>query len=215
MNEITELKKDIADQNGIYSTFQYIENAGYADVYFIGTHKGSEVIWNATLSTMRGEYYEKVHTIAFDEAHKKYPYPDDRKLFTFKKVPGKTYSEWINPYPEVTDNQIKHTSKRMLEIFDSGDVYIERNTLEIDESYEYGIGLHAHIDVKGGLNEVDVLNFIENFNKYGLCMFDDCNEPPVTLTTKELGVTLYDDKFIIWGDGFSHNTVGINMDAIE
>jgi hypothetical protein len=214
MNKIDELKKDIAAENGVYSTFQYIENSGYADVYFIGTHKGSEVIWNATLSTMEGEYYEKVNNIASDEAHEKYPYPDDEKLFTFKKIPGSSYSELINAYPEITDRKLKYISKRMMEIFDSGEVFIERNTIEIDESYEYGVGLHAHFDAPGGLNDDDVLNFIENFNKYGLCMFDDCNEPPITLTSEELGVMLYKDKFVVWKNGFSHNTVGINMDAM-
>jgi hypothetical protein len=214
LNEIKEMKKDISSAGGQFYTHQYIDNSGYVDFYFIGTYKGEEVIWNVTLSTMRGEYYSKVNNIASDEAYDMFPYPEDRKeAFSFKKLKDSNYSELIDNYPKLTTKRMKYIAKRMMELFDSGEVSIEKQLVEIDEEYEYGIGLHAHIDVKG-LNEEDVVKFIDDFNAHGMFMYDDCNESPVTLTAEELGVEVYKNKFVTWKDGFNHNTVGINMDAI-
>ena len=214
LKQLTKMKKRIASGGKGFHTHQYIDNSGYVDFYFIGTYKGEEVIWNATLSTMRGEYYQKVHDMARDEAEGKFPYPEGAEVFTFEKIEGRNCSRLINNYPEITDKCMVYVAKRMMELLDSGEVFIERQRVEIDEDYEYGVGLHAYIDAVPGLNEEDVLKFIEDFNAHGVFMYDDCNDPPVTLTSEQLGVVLHKNKFVVWKDGFSHDTVAVNLDAM-
>lgn len=204
----------VEEYSDLFTTWQVMEDCGYVDFLFIGEHKGKPVVWNACITTAKGDYYEKVNELAHDEAYDAYPNPDDYNFMdSFVKIEGTNYSEMIDPDPELSDNRYALMSKRTIEILNAKEVSIPRWNIEIDEEYEYGIGLHVRLDVDV-INTPDVEWFIEQFEQEGIAAFDSMKRyynDELSLTAEELGVELKEDRrFVSWVDeDFRHNDVAI------
>jgi hypothetical protein len=211
---IKQVRKRIKeDEYDGFTSNQIIENNGYVDFLFLGKYDGKPVVWNACITSAKGDYFDKVHELAMGEAYAKFPLPEGYNfLDSLVDVgDGSGNMEYINPTPELSKKRYTWGAKRALELFDSGNIHLIPWNVEIDTTYEYGIGLHVRMDTDE-FNVDDVKFFIESFNKYGPTVFHDLNydHTPISLTADELGVELKDgDMFITWVRDFTHNDVAI------
>lgn len=213
-NEIKKLAKDIAaDQyGGVFTTHQVISDCGFVDFYFIGNYKGSPVIWNACMTTGKGDYYDMIDEIAWDEAYEKYPSKRRGKLRDeFVPTDDGMYT-WVDSEPETTEKRLKYSAKRMMELLDAKQHTMKMWNVEIDESYEYGVGLHVRVD-KDTINVDDIYQFISLFERKESDAFEHFKNPEVSFNADELGVELSEsEKFVIWKDGNPRDTVAVNID---
>jgi hypothetical protein len=217
MKYIDKVKKRIKKDEfgGVFTSYQIIEDCGFVDFLFIGSYKDKEVVWNATLTTARGDYYEEVFLKAQDEGYEKFPTPYDISFEDyFVKTDNPKYSEFRSPVPELDDKRHRWISERTLQLLNEKSISIKAWNIEIDESYEYGVGLHARVDIPT-INVDDVFDFIKKFNNMGPTMFDD-NDDVICMNANELGVELKpDNKFISWTEPFSPNTVALSDKFLE
>jgi len=214
--------------NNIFTSHQIIQESGYVDFLFLGEHKGKKVFWNAYITTGKSDYYSEIESLALDEAHEKYPWPE--KYDPFYSVPStehKGCTEMTND-PSFPDEPArgelrrKHMATRTMEMIDSLEHPLSMWNVEIDESYEWGVGLHIRVD-KDYLDIGDVYEFINEYNGLGLGVFKNKelnalkgrSIEPIALTTEQLGVKLSDNgMWVEWKDSRSRDTVAIDMEKI-
>lgn len=224
VEEVQERVKN-DEYNGTFTSWQIIDNSGFVDLLFIGTFNDTPVVWNTCITTARGDYYELVNNIAMDEGYEKYPNPEDYNFFdSFVDVDDEDISDddlkykgckqYVDPHPELSELRWKFIAERTMELLDSGTISMPTWNIEIDEEYEYGIGLHVRMD-KDFINVDDIKTFISQFNEHGVDVFKilGYDMTPRYFSSIELGVELKDDSnFVTWVDGFSRCIVGIKDD---
>lgn len=194
--------------SNLFTTHQYVDDCGFVDFLFLGKHNGKRVIWNATMTTTKGDYYDEAHSKALEEGFEKYPSTHN---FTdcFVKIEGTKTSRYVDPEPETTKKRMSYIAKRTLEIIDSGEISVDSEQIEIDESYKFGVGLYIRKNVER-INVKDVEQFISDFNWKGSELRLD--HTPVKYDSDELGVELSENEMVvIWKNNWSHNTVGVNL----
>lgn len=212
LNELKrEIEKDIFD--GMFTSHHIIDNSGYVDFVFIGRYNDKDVIWNACMTTTRGDYFDAISEKASDEGYELYP--STVNLLDCLGEPDEHGNRvWCNPEDEeLSRTRRKYIAQRTMELIDSGTEAIKTVDIEIDEDYQYGIGLHIRLNVDA-INVDDVKNFIREFNILGPTMYDSIPRElnTSTYTVDELGVELHETgEFVLWSDNFSHNTVGIRI----
>jgi hypothetical protein len=206
---VKNVKKRISkDEYPNFTSHQIIYNSGYVDFLFIGEYNDESVVWNSTLSTSRGDYYDTVEGKAMDIGYDKYPSEIDLDNM-FKKIKGTKYYELIDPTPELSKARSKLIAEETIKLLNSKEISIAPWNIEIDETYRYGIGLHIRMDVPY-FNVNDVEKFIYGFTIYGELLFDDYDNTPMSLTADELGVEFDTERnYVKWKDNFMHNTVGV------
>lgn len=209
MRTVDDIKQAIAKEDVPFITMQVIDDSGYAMFLFVGNHKGKEVIWNASMYTSKGDYLDKISNLASDDAYERYPIPDDFDIKNmFEKIEGSKHYRLLDHHPELTSNRRKFRVTRTMDILDSKTVTMNKWDIEVDESYEFGVGLRMRVDLDS-INEHNVTETINSFKQAGMNMFDGIEPSTMCMTSEELGVELYKDKMIIWKDGFLHNDVAI------
>lgn len=213
---VKQVKKRIAkDEYDLFTTDQIIEDCSFIDFLFIGKHKDKEVVWNTCITTARGDYYEKISGECLAEAYQVYPEPED---YDFSKnfVPlddGSGNSEWIDQNPELSDERYNYYSKLTIDELNKKELELDPWNIEIDEEYNYGVGLHVRMSVES-INLSDVEEFINQFQNYGLNAFDDdkYDKTKLCLNAEELGVA-YDegDRFVKWVKYNPESAVALNI----
>jgi len=150
---------------GSFFTHDYLHGEnGWADVYFLG-HK-APVFYNATLHTTRSAYKDKVWDIAWDRSYVLAPDVEPGLLEQMVKDPQTGH--YVVPSREpvcfpALDNlsRIDWVQRQLPAIADEQAIQVfEEWSLHRD--YEYGIGLHATLDVP--FITISAINtFIERF----------------------------------------------------
>ena len=211
-----------------FTTDHIIDKSGFVDFLFIGEHNGEPVVWNACITTGKGDYFDTVDSKALDEAHEKYPsksdpfgdeswvpyVPDDAEEGKWTAPDGEDggYFQWVDPEPELSDKRYLWMSARIMELLASGTMAEPFWNVEIDEEYRWGVGLHIRIDVDG-IELDDISNFITSFNEKGFDVFDDKDLTPRSMDADQLGVELCEDaRFVTWKDFGNRNLAALNWD---
>ncbi len=214
---IREVEQRILEDeyDNLFTSHQYIIQSGFVDFLFIGELDGKKVLWNACMTTAKGDYYEHVDNIAMDEAYEKFPNPDGYEPFS--SVPcvddngNKTGDCELITQPEFkdfTNDRYRWMSERTIELLNNKEYSIPCTQVEIDHEYKYGIGLHIRLN-KDYIDVEDVKKFINMYND-GLYT-DEIGH--ISFNAEELEVELAEDSnFVRWTTGRSHNTVAIKMD---
>lgn len=218
--QIKETKKYIFEDqyNNVFTSDHVISDSGFVDFLFIGTHKGQPVVWNACMTTTKGDYYDRVSDAAYNAAYEMYP--SSRKdddwddMFIDLEEEHETYGklyQYVDRDPERTENMLKATATFMMAALDRPTITIKNWDIEIDEEYQYGVGLHIRADIDF-INVDNIYDFIERFQERGLDAFDDKDIKEVSYTANELGVELNEaGTFVIWKDGMSRDTAAIDI----
>ncbi len=150
---------------GAFFTHDYLHGEnGWADVYFLG-HK-APVFYNAALHTTRSAYKDKVWDIAWDRSYSLAPDVGPGLLEQMVKDPktGNYFVPEHEPvrYPALDNlSRIDWVRRQLPVIADERAIQVfEEWSLHYD--YEYGIGLHATLDVP--FLTIDAIShFIERF----------------------------------------------------
>lgn len=139
------------------------DGVSWCDVDFLGRDKFT--FWNATLETTAYSRHAKIDSAAFNQAYDALT-PEEHALrpkWTFKPVAGKPgFSEIVfgkEPAFEKFEGRTFQEQVRHLEGVLDFPVF---ESIEVDRSYRFGIGLHATIDAP--LLTVEIIeSFVDMF----------------------------------------------------
>ena len=218
---VEEVKERIINEeqeefDNIFTSHQYIEDSSFADFIFVGKYKGQEVVWNACITTARGDYYEEIDGNSLDKSYEKYPNPEDFDFIRDCFVScddGTGNSLFIDPHPELSEKRTRYHSKLTIEELDKKEFKLDPWDIEIDESYEYGIGLHVRMNIES-INVNDVKEFISQFQEHGMDAFSDSkyDKEQICLNAEEMGVKLTaDSDFVQWTKQCARGSVAITL----
>lgn len=154
--EIEKLKNEMAHTG---KPFVYIEpeevSEDLAEFFFIGSYEGKPVIFDCMLGTLQLAYESNLMEMAENKAREKFP---DYKGFDFdidengSAVALEEESEEVEEYKAFA----------MFELEEAGEAKVAES-VELDPSFEYGIGLEAYLNVPA-INEEVIKQFIHDFN---------------------------------------------------
>lgn len=155
--EITQLKKECKAER---STFIYVEDEfdedeetnEHAHVQFVGYYKGEEVIYDALIYTLRLHHA----TLVYDEALKRV-----QKQFSKYVSPDERTDDDISD-PELDEEAELLLTEFIEEIEENEEIKVSEH-VELDLSFEYGIGLEVGLN-KTEINDKVIADFIALFN---------------------------------------------------
>jgi hypothetical protein len=144
-------------------SFRYIEedevSTDMAEFMFIGMHKGKEVIFDCLLGTLRLAYESNLHELAEAKTKEKYP---EYKGFEFEVDDnGNAISDG-----EESEEVEEYKAYAMFEIEEAGLANVAES-VSPDESFEFGIGMEAYLNV-AEITEETIDQFILDFNNGNL-----------------------------------------------
>jgi hypothetical protein len=144
-------------------SFRYIEedevSTDMAEFMFIGMHKGKEVIFDCLLGTLRLAYESNLHELAEAKTKEKYP---EYKGFEFDvDEDGNAISDG-----EESEEVEEYKAYAMFEIEEAGLANVAESVTP-DESFEFGIGMEAYLNV-AEITEETIEQFILDFNNGNL-----------------------------------------------
>jgi hypothetical protein len=126
--------------------------------HFVGTHEGQEVIFDTVIYTLEMLYVSNLYQIAEERALEEYP---DHEPW------GLTMDEEGNMVPdrELTeeDEEVEEFKASIILELEEDDEYKVQETVAIDDTFDYGVGLEVALNVPEITNEV-IAKFIEDFN---------------------------------------------------
>lgn len=156
-DEIRKMKKEFAE-SGI--PFRYVDeeevSGEMAEFFFIGNYRGREVIFDCLLGTLRLAYESNLLEMAEAKTREKFP---DYRGFDFDvdedgMAIGQDYEE--------SEEVETYKAFAMYEIEEAGDANIAES-VSYDESFDYGIGMEAYLNVPEITEEV-IMKFISELN---------------------------------------------------
>lgn len=158
--EIEKLKSQLQT---LGKPFQYIDDeevsSEMAEFLFIGTLEGKPVIFDCLLGTLRLAYESNLDEMAEAKALLKYP---DYKGFEFDvDDQGQAHAT-----SDIDEEIEQYKAYCMYEIEDADEANVAES-VEIDENFEYGIGLEVYLN-EPEINEEVIERFIREFNSGGL-----------------------------------------------
>jgi hypothetical protein len=135
----------------------------YFHFYFIGKHKGQEVIYDTVLCTLRFEHESEVYDVAEHRAAKHFPH--------YKKI---AYEEDENGNLKALDSLEEeiglYMAEVILELQEEAEVKV-REYVDMDESTDFGVSLDVGLNVEKISHPV-IQKFIKDFNE-GTLQLDD------------------------------------------
>lgn len=155
--EIAQLKQECqeAGQKFVYFEDELNDEPDnveeFVHVQFVGEYKGQEVIYDAVLYTLRLHYSSVVFEAAEKKAVKAFPkyVPMDQRSAKYK--PNEALDEEVDVFiAEVIDEMEENEEIKLSE------------HIEIDEDFEYGIGIDVCLNVDEITEEV-VTKFVDDF----------------------------------------------------
>ncbi len=146
------------------------------DFYFLGLD--GVTIWNAALCTANQAYWDAIRDLAFTEADRLCPKNHDDfnikdwLIPVYDKITGKKL-HYVMREPEIKAELGNQTFHQFVEEYSSkliradiGETAPVFESFSIDKGYQYGIGLHAVIDVPY-INAEVIETMIEKFRSLG------------------------------------------------
>jgi hypothetical protein len=154
--EIAQLKKECENEHSSFVYFEDEEDFGhsadeYAHFQFVGDFKGQEVIYDAVIYTLRLHHSSLVYEAAENKVIKKYP------LYVPMENRDETYQA-----NEALDEEVELLITEMIEEIEENEEIKVAENVEIDEDFEYGVGLDVCLNVDI-IDDIVVENFIEDF----------------------------------------------------
>lgn len=140
LKELQSLQKKI--EKGKYKNFytNSVLGSNLADIYFIHNNQ----IFNCTIMSLKGDYIEKVSEIVHDKIQQMYPKYFNFHFESVKDHPG--YSEMISDHDYDKKDVRDYEEKIYREICNAKEISV-RERIEIDSTYEYGIGFCVYLDI--------------------------------------------------------------------
>lgn len=126
-------------------------NDEHAHVQFIGQHRGQDVIYDALIYTLRLHHSMVVYDTALEKVKKEYP--------DFVAEDEEDEKEITNPERQ-EDAEILLTE--IIEELEENEEVKVKEHVEIDHSFEYGIGLEVGLN-KQEIDEKVITDFIARF----------------------------------------------------
>ncbi|MFN4147049.1 MAG: hypothetical protein ACK4GN_14585 [Runella sp.] len=128
------------------------DNGELAHVQFVGDYKGQEVIYDAIIYTLRLHHSSLVYEEAVRRTQKQFP----------KYLPLDERPAHYNISPE-EDEEAEEMVTELIEMLEEEEEIKVKEHLEIDTTFEYGVGLDVCLHVEAITDEV-ISRFIEEFN---------------------------------------------------
>jgi hypothetical protein len=154
--EIAQLKKECEAEHSTFVYFEDEEDFGhsadeYAHFQFVGNFKGQEVIYDAVIYTLRLHHSSLVYEAAEKKVMKQFPLyvPMENRDENFKAN-------------EALDEEVELLITELIEEIEENEEIKVAENVEIDEDFEYGVGLDVCLNVELIDDEV-VENFIADF----------------------------------------------------
>ena len=140
-------------------SFSYVDeeevSAEMAEFFFIGKYNGREVVFDCLLGTLRLAYESNLLEMA--EARTKEKFPNYRGFDFEVNENGQGVGE-----SEESEEIEAYKAFAMYEIEEAGEANVAES-VEVDESFEYGVGLEAYLNV-AEITESVIEDFISGFN---------------------------------------------------
>lgn len=159
--EILKLKQEFASTGKPYRFVDEEEvSEEMAEFFFIGEHKGQQVVFDCLLGTLRLAYESNLLELAEARTKEKFP---DYKGFDFDVDEA---GNAIGEEHEESEEVEAYKAFAMYEIEEAGDANVAES-VGFDESFDYGVGMEAYLNVPE-INEEVLLRFISDFNSGNL-----------------------------------------------
>ena len=156
----SEIQKLAADFQSSGKSFSYVDedevSSEMAEFFFIGKHNGREVVFDCLLGTLRLAYESNLLEMA--EARTKEKFPDYQGFDIEVDDAGNAIAS-----EEESDEIEAYKAFAMYEIEEAGEANVAES-VQFDESFDYGIGLEAYLNVPEITEEV-IEEFIAGFNR--------------------------------------------------
>lgn len=123
-----------------------------AHIQFIGNYNGREVVYDAMLYTLQLHYSSVIYEEAEREVMNEYP------LY----VPIESRDETYQPNEQM-DEEVEMMILEVIEELEETDEIKVSEFIQLDEQFEFGIGIEAALYVPTLEDDV-IENFIQNFN---------------------------------------------------
>ncbi|KAA6436942.1 hypothetical protein FEM33_19665 [Dyadobacter flavalbus] len=128
------------------------ENSEHAHVQFVGFYKEKEVIYDALIYTLRLHHSTLVYDAALERVQKEIP--------GYVSRDERTGNENIS---EEDDEEAELLLTEFIEEIEENEEITVREHVEVDDEFEYGIGLEVGLN-KTEINEKVINDFILRFN---------------------------------------------------
>jgi hypothetical protein len=156
-DEIQQLKDLCLAENQSFihiedDEFPISEDKEMVHIQFVGRFNNQEVIYDAILSTLQLHYSSQVYEAAEKEAMEQFP------LYVPLENRDSNYKS--NPHLE---EEVEEIILEIIEELEENDEVKVAEFIELDENFEFGIGLEAALLVPALEDEV-ISNFISDFN---------------------------------------------------
>jgi hypothetical protein len=156
--EIAQLKKECKAErlNFVYIEDEFEdeeeENNEHAHVQFVGYYKEKEVVYDALIYTLRLHHSTLVYDEALERLKKQFPdYVSlDEREVGYKADPDQ-------------DEEAEMLLTEFIEEIEENEEITVREHVEVDDTFEYGIGLEVGLN-KTEINEKVISDFIIRFN---------------------------------------------------
>lgn len=149
--EIAELKAECAQEGQNYVIVEdedgMNDSGEFAHFQFVGMHNGEEVIFDAVMSTLRLNHSSLVFEEAENRMKKSYP--------NYVEVDKRKPNYKVNEDMELMLEEI-------IEELEEEEVIQVSEFVEIDEDFEYGIGLDIALNVEE-IDEKVITDFVNDF----------------------------------------------------
>ena len=154
--EIAQLKQECENEDSIFVYFEDEEDFGhsndeYAHFQFVGDYKGQEVIYDAVIYTLRLHHSSLVYEAAEKKAMKSFP------LYVPMENRDENYKA-----NDALDEEVELMITELIEEIEENEEIKVQENVEVDEDFEYGVGLDVCLNVEEIDDEV-VENFINDF----------------------------------------------------
>jgi hypothetical protein len=154
--EIAQLRQECENEGSTFVYFEDEEDFGhsadeYAHFQFVGDYKGQEVIYDAVIYTLRLHHSSLVYEAAEKKAIKQFP--------LYVPIENRDDSYQAN---EAMDEEVELMITELIEEIEENEEIKVAENVEIDEDFEYGVGLDVCLNVEEIDDEV-VEKFIEDF----------------------------------------------------
>ena len=150
--EIAELKAECQEEGQNYIIVEdedgMNDSGEFAHFQFVGKHNGEEVIFDAMMSTLRLNH----SSLVFEEAETRMK----------KEYPGYVEVDRRKPNYQMTE-EMELMLEEIIEELEEEELIKVSEFIEIDEDFEYGIGLDVTLNVEEITDEV-ITDFVNNFN---------------------------------------------------
>jgi len=156
--EIAQLKRECKAErlNFVYVADEFEddeeENNEHAHVQFVGYYKEKEVVYDALIYTLRLHHSTLVYDEALERLKKEFPdYVSlDERDISYKADPEQ-------------DEEAEMLLTEFIEEIEENEEITVREHVEVDDTFEYGIGLEVGLN-KTEINEKMINDFIIRFN---------------------------------------------------